>query len=250
MSENELGAEKGDWAKDFPSDEEKAASRNDRKKTEWMKFPKPGQYRVRLVGPFVRFLRHNKPFEKARVITHLSYKEQDPVWKAGFYPRETYAIHVIDRADGKLKILEKGNSIFKAFAAYKKINDINPAGQEAPDFNIEVSWPGDDKFQAKYTVTPLAKIQALTDTEIALWKAEKAPLNEIYKSTPLEKIVELWDALPDDKKVPPKKEEFTRGTTKAAKPAKVEAPIEEVMTEAPAEKDDLFGDSKDGDETF
>lgn len=246
---DELEARKGDWVNDFPSDEERAA-KSDRKKTEWMKFPKPGTYRVRLVGPYVSFLRHNKPFDGVRVITHPSYKEQDPVWQAGFYPRETYAIHVIDRADGKLKILEKGTSIFKAFSTYKKVNEINPAGKEAPDFSIEVAWPDGNKFQAKYTVTALAKIQPLTTEEAALWTANKAPLPEIYKATSLEKIKELWAALPAEKKVAPKREDFAQKASASAPAPRPSPKIEESMPEAPAEKDDLFGDSKEGEEAF
>lgn len=254
MSENndDLLAKKGDWDSDFPSDEEKAAKRaanGNRKKTEWMKFPKPGAYRVRLVGGYVKFFRHNKPFENERVITDETYRDQDPAWKGGFYPRETYAIHVIDRADGKLKVLEKGTSIFRAFSTYKKVNGINPAGPEAPDFNIEVSWPDGNKFQAKYTVTPLAKLQKLTDEELEMCKANKSPLTEIYKSTPLAKIKELWDALPEEKRVPPKKED--KAEAPRAKPAsKPEPKIEEKMPEAPAESDDLFGDNKAGEESF
>lgn len=251
MSDSDLTAQKGDWDNDFPSDEEKN-KKNGRNKVEWMKFPKPGTYRVRLVGPFVKFLRHNKPFDGERVITHLSYKDKDPAWKAGFYPRETYAIHMFDRNDGnKLKILEKGNSIFRAFSTYKKVNDINPAGKEAPDFSIEVSWPDGNKFQAKYTVTPLAKIQALNDEEIAAWQSGRAPLNEIYKSTTLEKIQELWGNLPDEKKVPQKKEDAKTSAPAPQKAkAKPEPEIEEAMPEAPAEQDDLFGATGNGDETF
>jgi hypothetical protein len=248
MSENEKSglAKQGEWDLDF-SNENKGGE--ERKKTEWMKFPKPGTYKVRLVGPYVWFYRHQKPFEGERVITDLTQKADDPAWQAGFYPRKTYAIHIIDRADGKLKILEKGTSVFNAFATYKKVNDINPAGKEAPDFSIEVKWPDGNKFQAKYTVTALAKLQTLTDEEIEMFKSGKAPLPEIYKSTPIEKIQELWEALPEEKRVPPKKDE----AAPAAKPApakKPAAPIEEDMPEAPAEKDDLFGEKAEGEEQF
>lgn len=252
MSEekNEFAAAKGDWDSSFPTNEERAAQRNE-KRTEWMKFPKPGTYQVRLVGPFVEFHRHNKPFDGERVITNIKYKEQDPAWQAGFYPRQTFAIHIIDRADGKLKILEKGNSVFRAFSTYKKVNDINPAGKEAPDFSINVEWPDGNKFQAKYTVTALAKIKGLSDEEVALWQSGKAPLNEIYKSTPLAKIQELWDALPEEKKTPPKKEDPKAPAAAAPKAkAKVEAKLEESMPSAPAENDDLFGASEKGESDF
>ncbi len=250
MSEEEvLLAAKGDWDRDFPSDEEKAARRNaGSKKAEWMKFPKPGTYRIRLIGPYVKFLRYRDPFDATRVISHPSYKDKDPAWLAGFYPRETYAIHIMDRAEpGKLKLLEKGNGVFKHFQAFRKANDINPAGKDAPDFQVTVEWPGGNKFQAKYSVVALQKSSPITKEEEELWNRDKSPLNEIYKSTPLEKIVELWNALPEEKKIPPKRDEDGKTEDRTVVAPRREAAIVETIAPPPEAGDDLFG--KD-DESF
>lgn len=245
-----------DWDRDFPTDEEKAARRqqNQRPKVEWMKFPKPGAYNVRLIGPAVKFLRYKAPFGQARVITHPSYKDKDPAWKAGFFPRDTYAIHVIDRADpGKLKILEKGNSIFKAFQAFRKREDINPAGADAPDFEISVEWPNGNKLQAKYTVQPKMKMSPLTAEERALWDSSKVKLDDLYKSTPLEKIVEAWEALPEEDRIPPKKEEYGKQDGKhdaktESRPApKTANKIVEPIAPPPESGDDLFGQEENDD---
>lgn len=249
MSE-ERQADVGDWANDFQEDEKaKKGGGGSNTRTPFMQL-KHGDNTVRLVGNHVKFRRHWAPFS-ARVITHDDYKSQDPAWQAGFYPRETFAIHVIDRADGKLKILEKGKSLFKQFARYNQVNDVNPAGKDGTDWVITVEGSG---LQTSYSATAKSKPTPFTEEEIAMIKANKAPLKEIYKTTPLEKIQELWDALPDEAKVAPKREENKPSETekksdKSEKSSKVEKDEEVEMTDSmpdsPAETDDLFGDDDD-----
>jgi len=245
-------AESGNWDEDFKTPEQKNENNNeDQKKVPWMLFDKPGEYRVRLCGNFVRFYRWWSPFT-TRLISHLSYKDQDIAWNSGFYPRKTFAIHIIDRNDtseeyptGKLKILEKGSSIFEAFANYKRINKINPAGKSGPDFVIEVEWPGGNKRQANYKVTPVMRISEWTEQEVEMIRTEHADLKKIYAPTPLEKINEAWEALPDDAKIPPKQDE---GKGKSVPSEKAQAPrpsAPPVETVSVTDDDDLFGDTDD-----
>lgn len=240
----------GDWDTDFKSKDQNNNNPNggaggERRKTNYIKFDKPGVYQVRLFGKFVKFYSHWQPFDR-KVITLKEWSKEDPATVAGFYPRQTWAIHVIDRADGAVKVLEKGKKIFECFANYKMVNNINPASAtEAPDFQIKVEWPKGNKRAAVYSVTALAKASPLTKEEIEKCKAEKYPLEAIYKTTPLEKIKELWDALPEEKKIKPADEEEgtqTSSKAKATPPKKTEV-IAEPMEEAPATKDDLFGDN-------
>ena len=250
-------ANEGSWDTDFPPETEnqggeksKGGNNSGKGRLPYMKFDKPGEYTVRLVGKHVKFQRHWKPFTE-RVITDEAYKGKDPAWNAGFYPRETFAIHIIDRADGQLKILEKGRSLFKCFAREKAVNEIDPAGREGSDFVITVAWPNGNKMQATYQANAKKKASPFTEEEIANFKAKKAPLKDMYSSTPLEKIQQLWDALPDSEKVAPKKEAKGSKESKVTEAAVEEAPapkIEESMPEAPAEKskdEDLFGDDEE-----
>lgn len=245
------GAEKGSWD-DFNKDEqEKKSGGEDRRRAEYMKFDKAGDYTIRLVGHHVQFLRHWDPFErKDRVITDKTYKGKDPAWNAGFYPRKTFAIHVIDRADGQLKILEKGNQIFKEFAQYAKVNNINPSQKDGPDFVITVTIPNpNDKRTTRYSVMAKRDAAPFTAEEIAMVKANVYPLADIYKSTTLEKIQELWNAVPEDKKIPPKRDwedKKSDAPAPAAAPAPApvtqdEAPVEKIA-DAPADEEDLFAD--------
>ena len=220
-----------------------------------MKMDKPGNYQVRLVGSYVKFYKHWKPIS---AITHPDIKKQDPVWVAGFYPNKRYAINVIDRADGKLKVLEKGSTVFKNFHNYRIANpDIDPAGPNGPDFVITVDIPGGQKLNTTYGVGAKGKPSPFTAEEKAMIKENFWPINEVYKSTPLDKIQSMWDALDPSEQIPPKRDSDGRAIsqqTKAPTTANV-ASVEGTLTEelvgaAASETDDLFPDDDDSADTF
>ena len=208
--QNEHAAEAIGWdafsEKTNNSSNEKKSSGEEKK--EYMTFPESGDYTVRLVGKMVEF---RKYFEPINAITHYKMKDQDPVWQAGFFPRRRYAINVIDRSDGKIKILEKGPQIFKAFSKYAESFKVNPSGQEkGVDFVINVDIPmkngKPNKRSTEYSVMA-GPNTPLTEEEQALVESSAYDLPEIYKAYSLESIQKLWDALPDEAKIPPKKEE-------------------------------------------
>jgi hypothetical protein len=73
-------------------------------------------------------------------------------------------------------------------------------------------------------------------------------LQDIYKSTPAEEMQKMWDELPEDKKIAPKREYDKEGNVKdVTEEAPVSSaspePIEEAMSNAPANSDDMFDDS-------
>jgi len=236
---DEKTAVQGNWDEDFPEKNTSGSdSQNGDKKNIYMSLSEEGNYRVRLVGHHVKFYRHWKPI---KAITHYDYKDSDPAWKAGFYPSKRFAINVIDRADGQLKILEKGSQIFKVFSDYKSLFGKNPAGKDGPDFNIKVVIPGGKKRQTTYTVTHLDTAPFTTD-EVAMIKENIFELSKIFKSASLESIQEQWDALPDEAKIVPEKEEDKeKAPVKEAQ--STPAPAKEKMADAPANDDDLFGDA-------
>ncbi len=251
-------AAKGNWDEDFKTDENGkrpgSTQKTDQKKAVYVKWDKSGDYRIRLVGPHVKCRKHFKPY---RATVQDNEKDIDPAWLAGFIPQQRYAINVIDRTDGKLKILEKPYEVFKHFANYKSLFHKDPAGMEGPDFNVKVIIPkGDDgnpnPLKTEYAVTNLPDAP-FTAEEKKMIKAEGLwPLTEIYRSTSAQKMKELWDALPEDKKIPPKKKEKPADGSTASTPASEKAPatpIEEKMVDAPANADDLFDGSKSVEDT-
>tara|TARA_R110000824_G_scaffold12226_7_gene53609 strand:- start:36685 stop:37503 length:819 start_codon:yes stop_codon:yes gene_type:complete len=261
-------AQTADWVDDFKPKEEGSGNigNSDRVKHEWLKFSGPGEYKVRLIGNAVKYLKHGKPFNfRDRVITHPDYKSEDPAWQAKFWPRKFYAIFCIDRRDGSIKILDKSHKFFEAISNYKKDNDAEPGSADAPDFIIDVKWPADkdhpngNKARAEYSVRPQMKTNKLTEEEVTLAKSkchkvkdhegnEVSQLQIIFRSSPLSKIQDLWEALPDEAKIKEERKDENASTTQVkentssmeaeAKPeVKPEAPVAESASEA----DDLFG---------
>lgn len=273
----------GNWDEDFKEDENKNSSAynksGDKQKIAYMDMKKPGIYKMRLVGAHVKFRKHFKPY-MANV--QDSDKEIDPAWKAGFYPPLKWAINVIDRADGVLKILEKGATVFKHFANYKALFGVDPAGKDGPDFAITVTIPKGvngkpNKLKTEYAVTHLEKapftkadmkVICKSDEKGELLKDENGKpisnlwkLKEIYKSTSAEKMKKMWDELPASAKIAPKsdfknKDAVADDEPTAANDAEPDtsAPVEENMEGAPADSEDLFenkgGEEKEGADLF
>jgi hypothetical protein len=241
MSEDKatgLDASYGDWDSDYS---EKKENNSGAKSALWMKFDKPGEYVIRLVGKYVTYHRHWKPFSE-RVLTHPEYKSEDPAWKAGFIPRKGHAIHIIDRSDGQVKIMDKSNAFFRHFHDFKKFNDIDPASRdEAPDFVVQVTWPNGNKRQAKYNVVAKQKAAPLTEAEMANLSENKFDLKAIYKSTPLEKIKELWNNLPKEARIPKKENDISENEKSNKKFEQYTAPTSSAV------EDDTEGEASDFD---
>lgn len=248
-----IQASKGDWDELAKSSDKKQSS-GDSNKLRYMKFDAPGNYRVRLIGDHVEF---HKYFTPINAISHPDIKSKDPAWQAGFYPRKRCAIHVIDRSDGQLKILERGWGLFKKFANYKAVKGINPAGKDGPDFIITVKMPKDKngnyiKRSTEYEIMPDEKAPLTADEMKMIKETGLYNLSQIYKTTPLEKIQEMWDNLPADKKIPPKKNEdgddappVSNTEGKVVTPQQKKPDVAEKMPDSPADNgEDLFGDKK------
>lgn len=254
-----LEAAKGDWGSDFNADTNggtKSQGGSKFPKAEFMSFAKPGNYKIRLVGSFVKFRRHWKPY---KAITHDSLRDVDPAWKAGFFPKRRFAINVIDRGDGKLKIMEQGPTIFKAFSDYKEANTgIDPAGKDGPDFTITVKIPmkdgKPDVMYKQYGVvagnqTPLTgdekKMLCKLDEKGNVIRGEDGKpvsnlwdLKKIFKPTSAEKMSDMWASLSDAAKKPPKRKDVDDDDTASEAS---ESKISEPATSAGVnDADDVF----------
>lgn len=252
---DEAKAERGNWDTDF---EEGSGSSENQGKAKYMDLSKAGQYRVRLAGPHVRFRKHFKPF-RATVKDSLEAKASDPAWKAGFYPSRRFAINVIDKTGlgegetGELKILEKGPQVFQNFASYKATFGKDPAGKEGPDFIITVKIPNPSNPLSTEYIVQHADTAPFTEAEKAMIKDNNGlwPLSEIYKATPVEKLQEMWDELPDEKKVAPKRDYKEKSGSSNSSGSSDDATEGEVVTETVEESsDELFGDEDNSAELF
>jgi len=126
--------------------------------------------------------------------------DDDPWYQMGYIPQKRYAINCIDRDDGEVYILTKGQTLFGEFAKEESKNidanaeiieeakkegiAVDPSqlkwtiagGEIAPDFKIKVT--PDDRWQVRYEVFPTPKAKPLTDEEIEKLRSVGCPTDE------------------------------------------------------------------------
>ena len=171
-------------------------------------------YAVRLVSapePFRQHWNAFKPLQNKPVISpvfDVADKDKDYAWSVGGYvPVKKYAILVIDREDGKVKIMQGGEQIFGRVREYidsqKKLKrDADPTGPNATDWLITV---GQKEGQTHYTCNPdTTGAKPLTPEEAAAVAALKIDWRtSFFKKPSPEEIKAMWERLPEDKKYNP-----------------------------------------------
>jgi len=102
-------------------------------------------------------------------------------------PQEKYAINVIDREDGEIKILEGPFSIFKEFKTYYEHTGTNPGKAKGADFVVKVTGTGKKtRYEGSFAgKTDLTEEERKTINTHGLFQLEK-----IFKVTPADQIEE------------------------------------------------------------
>jgi len=101
-------------------------------------------------------------------------------------PSHRYAINVIDRSDGVLKVLEFPYTIYEALCKYKEMTNEDPGGKNGADFSV--SKTGSGKKGTKYEVKKVQETK-FTNDEVKMINGQGLyPLREIFKALPPEKI--------------------------------------------------------------
>ena len=148
---------------------------------------------VRFVGDPVKFFKYFVAGKSA--VTEFNDAKCIIQRKFNIEPSTRYAVNVIDRADGKLKILELAPSVLKPVIAWWKRRQHEPGGESGCDFDITVTG---QKKNTRYEVLPLditpftdaekELIGDLTDRDGVKAYAKTYDLRKLYKSTPQEEI--------------------------------------------------------------
>lgn len=89
--------------------------------------------------------------------------------------KSKYIIHVIDRADGQLKLLDAGAGIFEELKKYA----INPEYGDLREYDVTITREGTGWMDTKYSVTPARSNTPRTPEEIANYEAKKVNLAEL-----------------------------------------------------------------------
>lgn len=131
-------------------------------------------YRVRPVGDPCTFYAYyvqspDDPKRFNRAIT------EDPknciiAQKYNLEAKPRYAVNVIDRADGRLKIMEAPATVLDAIKTWAKASKQHPGGKGGADFEITVKIPANnDRKRTEYKTTPVVQTP-WTDEESAMLK--------------------------------------------------------------------------------
>lgn len=93
--------------------------------------------------------------------------------------KEKHIIHVLDRATGEVKLLDKGNGVFKKL---KKLA-LDPEYGDLRQYDITIEMTGDPKdfTTIEYDVIPARQNTPLTEAELKLYEEKKIDLAEFKK---------------------------------------------------------------------
>jgi hypothetical protein len=107
--------------------------------------------------------------------------------KYGEQAKMRFAVNVIDRADGKLKVMEGPISILKQFAEWANMTGKDPGSKDGGEFAIRVDCPGGVKKNTKYMLG-FINYTPFTADEKTMIKDSMYDLAAIYKPTPQNEI--------------------------------------------------------------
>lgn len=108
-----------------------------------------------------------------------------PICKAGHVPMSRYQVLVIDRTDGKVKILEGGPRIFSAIKDYA----MDPDYGDPTKYDLKIKKEGSGR-ETKYTVLAAPTKSDLKPEEIELVNNSKT-LTEINKPKSIDEILSM-----------------------------------------------------------
>ena len=178
-----------DWSDIKPMDKKGSGGKSSGSSDLFMALP-DGKHQVRLVGKPIAI--YTAWIKGQKYIVPENYV--DRVRQYGVEPRLKYAICCFDRADTekgitRLKILEKGNSIFSFFRTYfedildENGKNVDPGGTKGPDWKITVSVPEgkDAQRRTTYSIMPIRPV-AFTEKEIEMLTRSNDP--EKWKEKP------------------------------------------------------------------
>ena len=104
-------------------------------------------------------------------------------------PRTRFAINVIDREDGQIRILEGGPSIFKHFANWSKLNQgAPPGGRAGMDWSV---MPEGEGLNREYSTMPICPAPLSQDEiKLANETKEKYTLTDVFAGCSMEEVVD------------------------------------------------------------
>lgn len=124
-------------------EDETGANQSSTNQREYLRFESNIEYRVRPVLYPVEFERFYNRVDGKLYSAIAGEPEGCPIRnKYGLEPKIRYAMNVIDRTDGKLKIAEFPFTVYKALKTWKQNTQREPGGKDGTDFIIKKTGSG------------------------------------------------------------------------------------------------------------
>lgn len=206
-------------------------------KSEFLKLKTGNKYQIRPVFDPVKFFKYFHKHE-GRLRTAICDKpdvcpvrDKHPELKK---PSMRYAAYVIDRADGKVKILEAPQSVFRPIGSTFESTGKNPgSGKDGSDFQVKVTGVG---LNTKYDVAWAGSTPLTADERASIKEAldgDVKRLQKLYKVDTPEEIEAKLFGSPEDSG----SGDSGFGDTPAAAPVEAAAlaPVEAAPAPAPVE---------------
>lgn len=146
-----------------------------------------GRYKVRIVGRAFEYFSHFEPIR----VSCCGKEGNCPICLSGKEASKRYAVNVIDRADGKLKVLNAGKAIFGQLREYFEASKIDPGGKEGPDIMIKVEVPDGDKRRTKYTLVMLNSAPFTEDEKKFIKEKGLHGLDKLFTPKSAEEIASI-----------------------------------------------------------
>jgi hypothetical protein len=142
-----------------------------------------GVYRVRLIGHPISCFRY---YVNGKGAITLNPETCPITTKHNLRPMRRYAINAIDRAMGRVQIIEAPLSLFLAFRRFRDEAGDDPGGPNGPDFDIHVIG---GRNRTTYCVSYDAqKRTPFTDAEKDMIREGMFDLTTIYRATANDEI--------------------------------------------------------------
>jgi hypothetical protein len=158
--------------------------------SDWMTL-KEGDNKIRIVSEFEDYGSHYNLETKKSVI--CIGKDKCPLCQEGDNPRVQFLGWVIDRSDGRVKLLRIGYKIFQQIGDFAKSEEY--AFDTVPDYDITIKRTGQG-LDTVYSVLPARQNTPLTDKEKEMIMEKVKPVKNIIDSMKA-KVVPSLD-IPDE----------------------------------------------------
>jgi len=160
-------------------------------KGKFFRFEAGKSHRVRPLGRpvvFYKFFHEHNGQVRTAVCDEKTAKSIEA--KHGVNASRKYAIVVIDRADGELRIMEGGSSIFEELRKYFEMTQEEPGSGNGGDFVIDSILPSDgNRRRIRYQTKFKEKTPVTADErKLVEERADDFKLTDIYKSLSEEEV--------------------------------------------------------------